>query len=261
MTAMYPDTFVDRLELMWGAGYMSPGGPAEVVRIVQQAGVIPPGDVLDIGMGIGGPAITLIQDAGANSVTGVDVEEPVIARARRNISRAGLDSKIQAHLAISDEYPFSDESFDIAFSKDSMLHIQDKGALYVEIIRLLKQNGHLVFSDWLCSQDAEKKPEFIKYNQLTHLEIRWQTAQEVVDQLKSAGFTEIRVSEQMDPYIKSSEIELGYIRGKLKSKFMDIMDAETFDKFVAIKAANLNAARSGALRPTHVCCMKPGGLS
>lgn len=256
MQAMYPDTFVDRLELMWGAGYMSPGGPAEVVKIVQQACIKAPGDVLDIGMGIGGPAITIIQEAGANSVTGVDVEEQVIARARRNISRAGLDSKIQAHLVNSDEYPFGDESFDIAFSKDSMLHIQDKAGLYLEIIRMLKPNSYFVFSDWLCSQDAGEKPEFIEYNQLTHLEISWQTEQQVADQLKYTGFSEIRVSEQMDPYIRRTENELGYIHGKLKTQFLNIMDAETFDKFVAIKTANLSAARSGALRPTHVCCMK-----
>ena len=74
MQTMYPDSFVDRLELMWGAGYMSPGGPDEVVKIIQQACSKAPGDVLDIGMGIGGPAITIIQEAGANSVTGVDVE-------------------------------------------------------------------------------------------------------------------------------------------------------------------------------------------
>ncbi len=240
---------------------MSPGGPAEVVRIVQQAGVIALGDVLDIGMGIGGPAITLIQDAGANSVTGVDVEEQVIARARRNISSAGLESRIQACLVNSGDYPFADDTFDSAFSKDSMLHIKNKDALYTEILRILKPSGFLVFSDWLCSQDAEQKAEFIEYNQLTHLEIRWQTAQQVADQLKSAGFTEIRVSERMGEYIKNTEIELGYIYGKLKTQLMDMMDAETFDKFVAIKSANLTAAKCGALRPTHVSCMKPGGLS
>ena len=182
----------------------------------------------------------------------------MIERARRNISRAGLESKIQAHLVISDEYPFDDKSFDIAFSKDSMLHIQDKAGLYLEIIRMLKPNSYFVFSDWLCSKDADEKPEFIEYNQLTHLEIRWQTEQQVADQLKIAGFKEIRVSEQMDPYIKSTEIELGYIHGKLKPQFLNMMDSETFDKFVAIKTANLSAAKSGALRPTHVCCMKSG---
>ncbi len=82
----------------------------------------------------------------------------------------------------------------------------------------------------------------------------------MTDQLNSSGFTELRVSEQMDPYIERTEIELGYIYGKLKKQLLDMMGAETFAKFVAIKAANLSAAKSGALRPTHVCCMKPGRL-
>ncbi len=68
---------VNQLETIWGEGFMSPGGPAEVGRIV--AGVAVAGtDVLDIGCGTGGAALVLAVEHGAGSVTGIDVEPYVI---------------------------------------------------------------------------------------------------------------------------------------------------------------------------------------
>ena len=72
MSSEYPDNFVDRLELLWGPGFLSAGGPAEVGEIL--AGVDVSGkSVLDIGCGTGGPAIVLARDLGAATVTGIDL--------------------------------------------------------------------------------------------------------------------------------------------------------------------------------------------
>ena len=54
----YPDHFIERLLSVWGEGFLSPGGPAEVAEIV--AGLDLSGKtVLDIGFGTGGPSIAL----------------------------------------------------------------------------------------------------------------------------------------------------------------------------------------------------------
>ena len=33
--AQYPNDFIDRLHLVWGTGFLSPGGPEEVGQIVR----------------------------------------------------------------------------------------------------------------------------------------------------------------------------------------------------------------------------------
>ena len=56
-------------QIIWGEGYMSPGGAAEVAALV--AGLDIEGrDVLDIGCGLGGPSVDLVANHGAGRVTG-----------------------------------------------------------------------------------------------------------------------------------------------------------------------------------------------
>ena len=54
----YYDNMVTMLELIWGEGYMAPGGPGNVAKLLQ--GTNPQGKrILDIGCGIGGPALEM----------------------------------------------------------------------------------------------------------------------------------------------------------------------------------------------------------
>ena len=79
---------------MWGEGFLSPGGPAEVVRILQGVDLSDQG-VLDIGSGLGGIDILLATTHGAASVTGIDVERPLVERAVALAARVGAEMAAQ----------------------------------------------------------------------------------------------------------------------------------------------------------------------
>ncbi len=65
----YDDAFVARLELLWGDGFLSPGGAEEVAKLL--SGFDLTGKrVLDIGCGIGGVDLLLAGKHGAASVLG-----------------------------------------------------------------------------------------------------------------------------------------------------------------------------------------------
>jgi hypothetical protein len=52
----YTDEFITKLQIAFGKGFLSPGGVEEVAKIVE--GIDLSGkEVLDIGVGIGGPAV------------------------------------------------------------------------------------------------------------------------------------------------------------------------------------------------------------
>ncbi len=76
------------LELVWGKGYMTPGGPENVKQAVQGLDLRDK-LVLDIGSGIGGPALVLAGELGAR-VIGLDLEAPLIRRAEAYAREAGL---------------------------------------------------------------------------------------------------------------------------------------------------------------------------
>ena len=85
----YDDTAIRFLEALWGDGYLSPGGPDEVDRVVE--GLSLEGKtILDIGCGSGGITLHLVEHHGAAHATGFDVERPVIETARQRAAARGL---------------------------------------------------------------------------------------------------------------------------------------------------------------------------
>ena len=155
--AHYHDLFAAFLEEVWGEGYMSPGGPEEVARVLDGLDLTGK-DVLDIGCGTGAIAVSLVKDHGAQHVTGIDVETHVCNEARRRASEAGVSDQIQIIEVMPGPFPFEAESFDIVFSKDSIIHIADKEGLSNDIYRVLRPGGVFAASDWLISHDDEPSP-------------------------------------------------------------------------------------------------------
>src|SRR5262245_60260021 len=160
--AEYDDTAIRFLEALWGEGYLSPGGPNEVDRVV--AGLDLEGRrILDIGCGSGGIALHLIERHGAGHVTGFDVEAPVIAAARDRTERKGLAAKAEFVHGAPGPLPFADARFDVAFSKDALLHVPDKDVLFAEIFRVLKPGGAFAASNWMIGHDDEPSPDMKDY--------------------------------------------------------------------------------------------------
>ncbi len=92
----YTDEFITKLQVVFGKGFLSPGGMEEVAKILE--GIDLSGkEVLDIGVGIGGPACLLVTHHGAGKVTGIDVEEPVLGEARATVSSQDLQGQIESN--------------------------------------------------------------------------------------------------------------------------------------------------------------------
>ena len=66
----YYDNLITMLELIWGEGYMTPGGSGNVEKLfngIETAGK----RILDIGCGLGGQAFEMVNTFGAD-VVGID---------------------------------------------------------------------------------------------------------------------------------------------------------------------------------------------
>ena len=91
-TDEYYENMVKMLELIWGEGYMAPGGAGNVARMLE--GTDPGGKrILDIGCGIGGPAREMALTHGAE-VVGIDLEGPLVERAVADAAAKGTGGSL-----------------------------------------------------------------------------------------------------------------------------------------------------------------------
>ena len=210
----YDDTAIRFLEALWGEGYLSPGGPDEVDRVVD--GISLEGKtILDIGCGAGGITLHLVERHGAAHATGFDVERPVIEAARRHAGRRGLSDRASFVQAPPGPLPFADASFDIVFSKDALLHVPDKDRLFAEIFRVLRPGGVFAASNWMIGHDGEPSPDMKTYIAAEGLSFSMASPARYRLAMERAGFVEIAVTDRNAWYRDVARGELERLKGPL----------------------------------------------
>ncbi len=256
--AQYADEFIDRLHLVWGPGFLSPGGPEEVAQVCRGLN-LEDAYVLDIGCGTGGPSIALARDMGAR-VIGIDIEPQLLDRARMLADQAGVADRIEFRQVKPGPLAFEDSSFDVVFSKDALIHIPDKQALYADIRRVLKPGGALAASDWLAGEDADADEAFQHYLSLVPLDYTMATPQQTADVMRHAGLERVETRDRNAWYAELAPLEVARIEGPLREQIIEVSDAETYETWLAIRRALAAAAQSGGLRPTHLRGYNPADV-
>ena len=256
--AEYDDVAIRFLEALWGEGYLSPGGPEEVDRVV--AGLdLTAKKVLDIGCGSGGISLHLIEAHNAGHVTGYDVELPVIEAAKNRAARKGLSGRTTFVQAPPGPLPFADVSFDVVFSKDALLHVPDKDALFAEIFRVLKPGGVFAASNWMIGHDGEPSPEMKAYIEAEGLSFSMRSPARYRLAMERAGFTGIRAVDRNPWYRDVARGELAKLKGPLYEKASAAVGRDYVDKNIKTWEAMQKVLDSGEHRPTHLRGLKPGG--
>ena len=103
----YLADIVTTLELQWGSGFLSPGGPEEVLEIL--SGVEVGGKrILDVGCGIAGPAMVIAQQLHPHQITGIDIDLQLVEKGRENVVESGFNDIIALQVVNPGTLPFPD---------------------------------------------------------------------------------------------------------------------------------------------------------
>lgn len=131
-------TWQERLDAM-----LAPYGAAALAAAAAQ-----PGErVLDIGCGSGESTLDLARAVGpGGSVLGVDISEPLVARARERAAAAGLDAAFC--VADAAHYPFAPRRADVLFSRFGLMFFDDPAAAFAHLHGALRPGGRLATVVW-----------------------------------------------------------------------------------------------------------------
>jgi SAM-dependent methyltransferase len=250
----YTEGLIANLELRWGEGFLSPGGVDEVARLfegIDIAGL----DVLDVGCGVGGIDVLLASQYGARHILGLDVERPLLDRAREVSKQVGLADLLSFELVNPGPLPVEDHMFDVVFSKDAIIHIENKAELYAEAFRVIRPGGHLVIGDWFRGEDtlSEEMDLWIENNGVFSMSTLRQAAKLV----EQAGFIGVQTSDRNDWYCGYARDELERIKGPLWEQYVELFGEEDAGACVEGAHFRMLVAEQGQLRPGHIRGRKP----
>lgn len=122
---------------------------------MQQANVKPGEHILDVGCGCGQTTLDLAERVGlSGSVTGIDISQPMLARARERQSALGLKNLAFVNADVQ-THPFAREHFDLIFSRFGVMFFEDPSAAFRNLRTALRSDGRLCFVCWQALEQNE----------------------------------------------------------------------------------------------------------
>ena len=248
-SSQYRDTTLDEMQLVYGEGYLSPGGAEEVDAILD--GVAVRGRrVLDLGCGVGGAAIRIVRELDAGTVVGIDVEERTLERATAAVRAAGLARRIAFELVAPGPIPLTDESVDIVFCKDVICHLADKRPLFSEVDRVLRSGGVFAFGDWTRGSAADAPCTVARPD---GLELHFEPLERYLRGLERSGFRSIRTRDHSAWLLERTRRELQTVL-RLRG---ESSDPESMEDRIAVTRRRLENLETGRVEHWHVQASKP----
>ena len=238
------------LEVVWGEGFLSPGGTDEIDEIMKGIDITDK-SVLDIGCGCGGAAFHLIKKHGAKSVQGIDPEPLVIKTAQQLAKKNNLDEETTFKCVEPGPLQYNEETFDVIFSKEVFLHIPDKETLLKDVYRILKPGGLIIVSDWMRIDDNPPSKQMQDYIAAEGLDMFMCSLKKYKELLELTNFTEIEIRDRNEWYLQKAKKELTEIEGPLYQKVIDVLGVEETLGAIEIWKKLIGVLEIGEHRPGH----------
>ena len=228
-TDEYDDAMLAAMDLIWGEGFMAPGGEGNIDLLVGDLNLTGK-RVLDIGCGQGRPACILAEKYGA-TVVGTDLEAHLVKRSIARAEKMGLSELTEFLQVKPGPLTFPDNSFDMVVSSGAFTQIDDKLAMYRECLRVLKPGGVLSCYDWMKSA-GEYSQDMLYWFELEGLTYAMLTPDEHLALFQQAGFNQASCDDRSAWYRNNAHKEYQQLSTSLYDDIVTLIGQKDADHFV-----------------------------
>jgi phosphoethanolamine N-methyltransferase len=242
----YHDAMLDTCQLLWGEGFLAPGGSGNVARMVGGLD-LRERLVVDVGCGLGGPACVLAERFGAR-VLGLDLEPPLIERARKRAAQRGLGDRVRFEVVKPGAMPCEDATVDLVISAGAFTQTADKRAAFRECWRVLKPGGTISLYDWVRGTAGELSDAMRRWIELEGLTYELEPLPRYGELLEQVGFVEVALEDASSWYRRQVAVEHAALRGPLFGRMCALMGREQTEHFIENWRAMRVVCESGEMR-------------
>lgn len=215
-----------------------PQATENLIWSLASMGTFSPGvKVLDVGCGVGGPAVMLHKKYGCD-VLGITISEKGVKEGTAKAKSSRCSSHVKFKVANAQDNRLPDNEFDIVWAMESFHLMDDKPRAFKECFRILKKGGQLLLCDNMVGRKLSV-PELVKYYKDLRLlervygKMQHETLEYYETAARAAGFERIiskDISAQTHPTI-------GYFRRSIGEQYDSLIKCsskEYVDDFLAM---------------------------
>ncbi len=229
---------IKRYEQIFGEGFISTGGLETTKQLTATLSLKKGQKVLDIGSGIGGSAFYMARTYDV-AVTGIDLSKNMIELANDSKDLKAL--KVNFIHGDIMELEFDPGSFDVIYSRDTLLHIKDKEAVFKRMYSWLKPGGHFLISDY-CVGDKELSEATKQYIEQRNYYLT--TVSSYRQQLEKAGFHGVKGESRNKLFLDILNRELSAFKSN-KEHFLKKFSQEDYQDLVNGWTSKIQRVESG----------------
>lgn len=131
------DRWAPVYDLVFGNVFKS--GRRQAIDVAEAVG----GRILEVGVGTG---ISLPQYSHRNRLTGIDISDSMLDKARERVCKLGLDNVEDLAVMDAEALRFEDDSFDVVVAQYVVTAVPDPEAALDEFVRVLRPGGEIVIT-------------------------------------------------------------------------------------------------------------------
>lgn len=247
------------VELIWGKGFTSPGGPEHVVDLAQPFGLTAENTMLEIGSGAGGGACAIADKIGSY-VDGFDLSEDLVKQALETSMIKGLEKKAVVKKFDPAAFDLKKNFYDGCLIRETLIAIEDKDALLDVVLEAVKPGKPVVITEMFLSGP---EPGPLASASLTGEfgEIFPGEIGPVVEKIESSGF-EIRVNaDETEEYTRKARAAWSELAERISGEDVDDGLAEALVRETELWDRRNEALAAGELVMRRIVAFKKSGVN